>query len=143
LLLRWALLSVVSALAAPAAEEGVTLHYVQSGGSGGTGGNATSHPTLNCNAPGSCPQYNVGGSGGDGGSVSGSRRPGNNTAGGMSCDDLWRARNEIYARNGYCFKTPRAISIFGKGCVPPYGRLTGEDKARAKEIQRQERQQGC
>jgi len=21
----------------------------------------------------------------------------------MSCRDLWRARNEIYARNGYCF----------------------------------------
>lgn len=143
MLLHLAFLSAFSAMAAPGAQEGVVLHYAQSGGSGGSGGNATSRPTLNCNAPGSCPQYNVGGSGGDGGSVKGGGRPPGNNAGGMSCDDLWRARNEIYARNGYCFKTPRAVSAFGKGCFPPYGRLGGEDKARAEELQRQEKQQGC
>jgi len=31
----------------------------------------------------------------------------------MSCGDLWYARNAIYARNGYCFKTERAIRAFG------------------------------
>jgi hypothetical protein len=35
----------------------------------------------------------------------------------MSCGDLWYARNAIYARNGYCFKTERAIRVFGNaGC---------------------------
>jgi hypothetical protein len=37
--------------------------------------------------------------------------------GSMSCGDLWYRRNEIYARNGYCFKTDRAIRVFGNaGC---------------------------
>ena len=35
----------------------------------------------------------------------------------MSCGDLWYRRNEIFARNGYCFKTDRAIRVFGnQGC---------------------------
>ena len=37
----------------------------------------------------------------------------------MSCNGLWRERNRVYAANGYCFKTARAISAFGRGCVPP------------------------
>jgi hypothetical protein len=37
--------------------------------------------------------------------------------GSMSCGDLWYRRNEIFARNGYCFKTDRAIRAFGnRGC---------------------------
>ena len=37
--------------------------------------------------------------------------------GSMSCGDLWYRRNEIFARNGYCFKTDRAIRVFGnQGC---------------------------
>jgi hypothetical protein len=35
----------------------------------------------------------------------------------MSCGDLWNRRNEIFARNGYCFKSDRAIRVFGnQGC---------------------------
>jgi hypothetical protein len=32
----------------------------------------------------------------------------------MSCDELWYARNAIYARNGYCFQTPRAGKPSGR-----------------------------
>jgi hypothetical protein len=31
----------------------------------------------------------------------------------LSCGDLWYRRNAIYARNGYCFKTDRALRVFG------------------------------
>jgi hypothetical protein len=35
----------------------------------------------------------------------------------LSCDQLWIARNEIFARNGYCFQTERGQSYFGNlGC---------------------------
>jgi len=149
MLLRLVLLSTLSVGAIPSTE-GPLLHYVQSGGSGGTGGNATTNPTINCNVAGACPQYNIGGTGGDGGSVkTGGPRPGNNdngdaaSSGGNSCRELWHARNEIFARAGYCFKTNDAIAAFGKGCFPPYGRLNGPDKARVDEIKRLEREKGC
>ena len=29
---------------------------------------------------------------------------------GLSADQLWRARNEIYARNGYLFSSPKGIA---------------------------------
>ncbi|PWB79014.1 MAG: YARHG domain-containing protein [Methylocystaceae bacterium] len=61
----------------------------------------------------------------------------------MSCGELWYARNAIYARNGYCFETERAQSVFGAGCFPPYGRLHGWEKARVNEIQMWERRKGC
>lgn len=61
----------------------------------------------------------------------------------MSCSELWRARNEIYARNGYCFKTARARAVFGPGCYPPYGRLHGWEKRRVDEIQMWEARNGC
>jgi hypothetical protein len=31
----------------------------------------------------------------------------------LDCDVLWEMRNEIYAENGYCFKTKKAIKFFG------------------------------
>ncbi len=35
-----------------------------------------------------------------------------------SCGDLWYARNSIYHRARYCFKTDRAIKVFGNAdCV--------------------------
>ncbi|ADP71876.1 hypothetical protein Rvan_2664 [Rhodomicrobium vannielii ATCC 17100] len=35
----------------------------------------------------------------------------------QSCGDLWYRRNAIYAANGYCFKTERALRVFGNnGC---------------------------
>ena len=61
----------------------------------------------------------------------------------MSCDKLWHERNAVYARNGYCFKTQKAIAAFGKGCFPPYGELQGSEKNRVTEISLWERQKGC
>jgi hypothetical protein len=61
----------------------------------------------------------------------------------MSCEELWFKRNEIYARNGYCFETDRARAVFGDGCFPPYGRLSGWEKRRVQELQRWERRKGC
>ena len=61
----------------------------------------------------------------------------------QSCDQLWHARNSIFAEAGHCFKTPRAVSVFGTRCHPPYGRLTGAQQARVNSIIAQERQLGC
>ncbi len=30
----------------------------------------------------------------------------------MSCDELWTARNEIFDRNGYCFRSERGQAVF-------------------------------
>lgn len=30
----------------------------------------------------------------------------------MTCDQLWMARNEIFDRNGYCFRSPRGQDYF-------------------------------
>lgn len=61
----------------------------------------------------------------------------------MSCDELWHERNAVFARNGYCFKTQKAISTFGKSCFPPYGELQGQEKNRVTEIRIWEQQKGC
>jgi len=62
---------------------------------------------------------------------------------GGACYDLWYQRNEIYARNGYCFRTERARRVFGPGCFPPYGRLSGYEAQRVREIQYEEDRMGC
>lgn len=61
----------------------------------------------------------------------------------MTCDDLWYARNQIYAQNGFCFKTAKAKSVFGTGCFPPYGKFGKADQLRVNELQFWERQKGC
>jgi hypothetical protein len=61
----------------------------------------------------------------------------------LSCDELWYARNKIYARNGYCFNTDRARATFGAGCFAPFGRLSGWEKDRVDELQSWERRRGC
>ncbi len=61
----------------------------------------------------------------------------------QSCEQLWHARNSIFAEAGHCFKTPRAVAVFGTRCHPPYGRLTGAQQARVNSITAQERQLGC
>jgi len=61
----------------------------------------------------------------------------------MSCEELWHERNQIYADNGYCFKTERAQSEFGRGCFPPYGRLGSDESRRVRQLQSWERRQGC
>jgi hypothetical protein len=62
---------------------------------------------------------------------------------GMSCDQLWRMRNAIYARAGHCFMTDRGRATFGDECRPPYGRLSGADSRQVQRIQRMERANGC
>jgi YARHG domain len=66
---------------------------------------------------------------------------------GMTCDQLWIARNSIYKMRGYCFKTQRAIQHFGNGgCIHqneddiPF--TQGERTLMAQYVA-QERAQGC
>lgn len=40
----------------------------------------------------------------------------------LNCNQLWHARNEIFAEFGYCFKTARAKRAFPNNCFPPYGK---------------------
>ncbi|PLX34824.1 MAG: hypothetical protein C0605_12375 [Hyphomicrobiales bacterium] len=61
----------------------------------------------------------------------------------MSCNDLWYARNSIFARNGHCFKTRRGRNAFGAGCFPPYGRLGRADQRQVDDIRYWERRYGC
>lgn len=61
----------------------------------------------------------------------------------MSCDDLWHARNSIYAEAGYCFKTRRAQAVFGPRCYPPFGRLSRYERERVEEIEAWEHRKGC
>ncbi len=61
----------------------------------------------------------------------------------MTCGELWYARNEIYARNGYCFKTARARRVFGRACFPPYGKLSRWETEEVQKIKQWERRKGC
>jgi hypothetical protein len=60
-----------------------------------------------------------------------------------SCDELWRERNSILAEKGYCFKTAKAIAVFGRGCFPPYGKLEQWQKRRVAEVKLWEHRRGC
>jgi hypothetical protein len=62
---------------------------------------------------------------------------------GESCDQLWQQRNSIFAEAGHCFKTSRAIAVFGPRCFPPYGQLTAAQQARVNSIIVEERRLGC
>jgi hypothetical protein len=51
----------------------------------------------------------------------------------LGCDELWRARNEIFARNGYCFRNFEANRAFGnKGCTTTYDSLFGAESTQFK-----------
>jgi hypothetical protein len=64
-----------------------------------------------------------------------------------SCFSLWSERNQIYKDASYCFKTSRAIRVFGNsGCsfddindVP----LSARQRAIVRDIAAQERRMGC
>jgi YARHG domain len=60
-----------------------------------------------------------------------------------SCYQLWKERNSIYADNGYCFKSEKAIAVFGHGCFPPYGRLNALDKGLVAEVESWEHRKHC
>lgn len=63
------------------------------------------------------------------------------------CDELWTMRNQIFKANGYCFKTARAIKLFGNaGCkydsekaVP----LSTQDRQTLSAIKKSARRQSC
>lgn len=69
------------------------------------------------------------------------------TAQAQSCEQLWVERNSYYKRNGYCFRTARAINYFGnggcyitnQGAVP----LSRGERARIAQIVALERAYGC
>ncbi len=62
----------------------------------------------------------------------------------MSCQQLWVARNSIYKRNGYCFRTRRAINYFGNaGCWTRNPRLSRWEQRQVDAIRRVERAKGC
>jgi len=64
----------------------------------------------------------------------------------LNCDQLWQQRNSMFKEAGYCFKTSRAIRVFGNaGCsysqhdVP----LSDRDRRQIIEVERVERFRGC
>lgn len=61
----------------------------------------------------------------------------------MNCYELWHARNSIYAARGYCFKSRRAINIFGSRCHPPFGKLNSVEQNRVAAIRKLERGRNC
>lgn len=65
----------------------------------------------------------------------------------LSCGDLWYRRNAIFARNGYCFKTDRALRVFGNENCRYYVEADvpmSQGERRQVEILRDvERQKGC
>lgn len=62
----------------------------------------------------------------------------------ISCQKLWVARNSIFKRRGYCFKTQRAKAYFGnRGCRTRNPRLSSSERRRVKAILRKERRKGC
>ncbi len=62
----------------------------------------------------------------------------------QSCHGLWVARNEIYARNGYCFKTRRGRNYFGNaGCVTSNPRLSRTERRNVSRIEDAEYDFGC
>lgn len=61
----------------------------------------------------------------------------------QTCEELWQERNAIFARKGYCFKSPRAQAVFGKGCFAPYGELSRAEEAEVKRIKRLEASKKC
>lgn len=63
----------------------------------------------------------------------------------LSCQQLWVARNEIYDRNGYCFKTPRGRQYFGNANCRPGMRvsLSALEKQNVDRIKSWEQRRGC
>jgi YARHG domain len=65
----------------------------------------------------------------------------------MTCNELWTSRNQIFKDQGYCFRTARAIRVFGNaGCrfdqiadVP----LSASQRAEIGEIERYEQIRAC
>ena len=66
------------------------------------------------------------------------------TSAGQSCFDLWYARNNLFHRNGYCFKTAKAKKYFdNSSCYTSNPSLNDSDMRRVMEIKAREASQGC
>ncbi len=60
------------------------------------------------------------------------------------CDDLWFARNLVYANAGYCFGSPLGKAMFGnEGCTGKDVALSAQDQALVAEIQKLETMAEC
>jgi hypothetical protein len=65
----------------------------------------------------------------------------------LSCGDLWYQRNAIFARNGFCFKTDRAMRVFGNANCTYYVEadvpMSQDERQQVGIIRDIERQKGC
>jgi hypothetical protein len=65
----------------------------------------------------------------------------------LSCGDLWYRRNAIFSRNGYCFKTGRAIRVFGNANCQFYVEadvpMSRSERQEVEIIRSIERRKGC
>jgi hypothetical protein len=61
----------------------------------------------------------------------------------LGCEELWLRRNQIYADRGFCFKSERAITVFGQRCFPPFGQLTEADQKALDVLRAAERALKC
>lgn len=69
-------------------------------------------------------------------------------AAGESCDTLWRQRNAVWHRHGYCFTTAKGQQVFGNaGCsrndAQARAAMTSADKAEVDHIIAREQARGC
>ena len=61
-----------------------------------------------------------------------------------SCYDLWWQRNEIYNRNGFCFKTQDGMDSFDNSdCYTDDPDFTRREQRQIQQIKRQENNMGC
>lgn len=63
----------------------------------------------------------------------------------LGCDQLWVSRNEIYARNFYCFNTARGQNYFGNaGCrTSSQNILSRLEQGNVERIKSWEARRGC
>ena len=62
----------------------------------------------------------------------------------LTCQDLWVARNELYHRGGYCFKSRRGRNFFGnQGCYTKSPRFSRTERNNVARIKRWEGRLGC
>ena len=62
----------------------------------------------------------------------------------LNCHKLWLARNEIYYRKGYCFKSEKGIRIFNNAnCTSPFVRLTSLESRNKRTIRTWEIRKRC
>lgn len=68
----------------------------------------------------------------------------------LDCNDLWYARNQLYAHYGHCFTTARGKAAFHNHpteypnvCKPPYGKLPADATADVAAIKQVEARKNC